>query len=105
MKFVVKPSKEEQYAADNPLLGKRKRNLNGQTEEYTALLRDPVTPAERRMVRELWKDNIATVRKALTKKDCPRCHGKGTYDVTDYPGHPLYHKLVSSEECDCIWED
>jgi hypothetical protein len=105
MKFVVKLSKEEQFAEENPLLGRRKVLQDGQTVEYPVLLRDPITPEERRIVREAWKNNIDTVRRRLAKKDCTRCHGKGSFDVHDYPGHPLWHKLTSSEICGCFLED
>lgn len=106
MKFVAKKSEEEKYVEANPLFGLRKYHddIRG-TAEKPVLLRDPVTAAERQKVREVYKSNIATVRKALVKKDCPKCGGRGFYDMPDYPGNPLYHKLVSSEECDCIWED
>jgi hypothetical protein len=105
MKFVVKLSKEEQFIADNPLIGWRKTLRDGQTVEYPVLLRDPVTPEERRTVREQWANNIDNVRRRLAKKDCPKCKGKGTYDVSDYPDHPLYSKLVSSEIRGCFLED
>jgi hypothetical protein len=104
MKFVVKLTEEERQAAE-PLIGIRKTLLDGQTVEYPVLLRDPVTPAERREVREVWKNNIDTVRRRLAKKDCPKCHGKGSYDVSDYPGDPMYYKLMHAEICGCFMED
>ena len=106
MKFVAKKTEEEKYVEANPLLGTRKFHDDERgTVEREVLLRDPVTTEERRIVRELWKNNIATVRKALVKKDCPKCKGKGFVDVKDYPDDPWYSKITSSEECDCIWED
>jgi hypothetical protein len=105
MKFVAKKTEEEKFTEANPLIGTRKFHDDDRgTVEKNVLLRDPVTPAERRIVQELWKNNIATVRHALVKKDCPKCAGKGFYDAYDYPGDPWFAKLMSSEECDCIWE-
>jgi hypothetical protein len=105
MKFVLKLSEEAQRAVDNPLLGTRKYHDDDQgTVERDVLLRDPITPAERKIVQEKWKNNIATVRKALVKKDCSKCKGAGFIEVSDYPGDPWYSKMVSSIECDCIWE-
>jgi len=105
MKFVVKKTAEEKWTEENPLIGTRKYHDDDRgTVEREVLLRDPITPEERRIVRELWKNNIATVRMALVKKDCPRCEGKGFYNTPDYPGDPWYSKLVSAVDCDCIWE-
>jgi hypothetical protein len=106
MKFVPKQTEEEKYVEANPLFGTRKFHDDDRgTVERPVLLRDPVTPAERKLVRQVYAKNIATVRKALVKKDCPRCEGSGFYDTPDYPGDPWYAKLMSSVECDCIWED
>jgi hypothetical protein len=105
MKFVVKQTPEAKWAEENPLVGLKKRNDDGQTVEYPALLRDPVTSEERKLVRELWKNNIDAVRRRLAKKDCPVCHGKGSYDVSDYPGDPMYYKLMHAEICGCFMED
>jgi hypothetical protein len=106
MKFVAKKSEEEKYVEANPLFGTRKFHDDDRgTVEKPVLLRDPVTPAERKQVREVYKANIATVRKALVKKDCPKCKGRGFYDTPDYPGDPWYARLMSSIECACIWED
>jgi hypothetical protein len=108
-KFELKLSAEAQreaIAEANPLIG-TKKYLDEQrgTVEYPVLLRDPVGAAERQKVREVWAKNLDHVRRRLAKKDCPRCHGKGSYDVYDYPGDPIYYRLTSSEICGCFMED
>ena len=84
MKFVPKQTEEEKFVAQNPLIGFRKYHddIRG-TVEREVLLRDPVTPEERQRVREIWRNNIASVRKALVKKNCPKCEGRGFYDVPE----------------------
>ena len=108
-KFELKLSEEAQRAAiaeANPLIGTKKTHDEDRgTVEYPVLLRDPVGAAERQKVREVWARNIDLVRRNLAKKDCPTCHGKGSYDVLTYPGDPIYGRLSHAEICGCFLED
>lgn len=72
------------------------------------LRREPKNPKERQSLRDkcTTRDGNLTQLAAekLVKKDCPVCNGRGTVDVSDYPGVPWMERLTHSEECRCLYE-
>lgn len=66
-------------------------------------IRELRTPEEREQIRKKFGVNAYTFKK-LAKKDCKICGGRGLFDASQYPDHPLYKNLDETFMCNCVFE-
>ncbi len=91
------------YVGKNPLLGLRMvRSENGEWM-ISIILRRPKNEAERTRLRDKFGVNPQTIP-YLAKKDCQKCKGTGEYEMSSYPGDPVYKVLTEAVECPCSYE-
>lgn len=87
----------------NPLFGfKRVRSESG---DYliSTIERMPQNEQERKRIRDKFGVTSETVA-FLAKRSCQKCKGTGVYDVSSYPGDPVYSRLTETVECECSYE-
>jgi hypothetical protein len=94
------PEDVHYYLGNKPLFGLKRIQEETYEVLISTILRHPENEEERLHIREKFGVTIAT-RPYLTKKDCPKCKGKGVFEVSSYPDDPLYERLGESVDCDC----
>jgi hypothetical protein len=85
----------------NPLITEKK--IDAETT-ITIITRENLTEEERILVRNRCGVTSYTIP-FLAKKSCPRCHGRGQYNIAMFPGHPLYGRAEATvSPCECVLE-
>lgn len=106
-KRLVDDTPEEYVYDPDPLWEEYEKHFDGIDNPPTKMLRprrDP-RPEEREEFRQKIK-NPDFWQKHLVKKDCPRCEGKGSFFVSDFPdAQVVAQRMIGHEErCSCVLE-